>query len=131
MSATTSGALKAHIEGLGLNMPAYRDRPPAEAAYPHVTIHEAIVITRERSGDQGDPNAHRAVTELAQVDLWQKVGAESYTLPEALIAGIDGAQLPTAPQRVYGCTVDSMTRLLEIETQLVHHAITVRLRRDL
>lgn len=140
MSATFSNALKARIESLGLSLTAYRDRAPAGTARPYVTISEGISTVRERHGDEGSSTAHRAATELVQVDLWDNWRAdashatgvaESYTLPGALIRGIDGADLTTAPKRVYGCTVDSSVRLVEEDQNLVHHAITVRLRRDL
>lgn len=137
MSATTAGALKACIEGLSLSLTAFRDQAPADATLPYVVVHEGVSRSREAHGDQGDPNAHRAVTELVQVDLWQAWRnedgslAESYTLAEALVAGIDGAPLATAPKRVYGCTVDGSVRLVERDENLVHEAITVRLRRDL
>lgn len=145
MSASTSGALKALIESLGLSLSAYRDRAPTTevdgvtipAARPNVTISEALSITDDGHGRDAD-----AVTELVQVDLWQRLdGAENYsgrstdpveslTLADALRNGLHGAQLSTAPTRAYGVVVDQMVRLVEDDTGIVHHALTVRIRRN-
>ena len=132
MSATIAGALKAHIETLGLNVVAYRDQAPTEQTGHYIVIHEGISTVRET--DQGD--AH-AATELVQVDYFQPWRASDGSLAEnpastaALITGIQGAQLATAPKRVYGCLVDSSQRFVEHDTNRVHEAITVRIRRNL
>lgn len=137
MSATLSGALKAGIEALGLGLSAYRDEAPSDATRPYVTLHEGISRTREQHGDQGDADAHGAATELVQASLWQdwrdETGAliEQPGLAEDLVAGINGLALATAPRRVYSCTVDDSQRFLEDESNTVHEAITVRIRRDL
>jgi hypothetical protein len=137
MAATTAGALKAYLEAQGLGLAVFRDDAQTGQALPYATVTEAVTVTADGAGDTGDTGAARYVTELAQVDLWQTwraengAIAESYTLPGAIVRCLQGAQLTSAPTRVYGCTVDSMVRLLERDTNLVHHAVTVRIRRAL
>ena len=138
MAASSSGALKAKIEALGLSLSAYRDNPPEGQALPYVTIHEWISVTTDESGDNGDGATGR---ELVQVDLWQqyrdpttKALTESYTLAGDLAQGLHGAQLANVgDSRVYGCRVRDAVRLLEPdgENKVVHHAITVELSRVL
>lgn len=131
MAATTAGALKSRLEGLALGVPVFRDRAPEGHALPYVTITEAVSVVHD--DNQYDAST---VTELAQVDVWQPwknpAGAvvESYSLPGAVRAGMAGTSLPAAPTHVYGVTVDSAVRLLEAELNIVHHAITVRIRRN-
>lgn len=132
MSATISGALKARIEALSLGIPAYRDQAPTQQNPPFAVIHEGVSTVRDT--DQGD--AH-AATELVQVDLFQTwrddTGAlvESAALTQSLITGLHGSALSTAPKRVYGCLFDSSQRFVELDTNLVHEAISLRLRRNL
>lgn len=135
MAASLGGAIKQLIEGAGLGLSAYRDdlgpgTPPAR----YCTISEAVSVTTERLGDDGrdDP-----VTELVQVDLWQPWRAqaegdpaEDYALPGRLYDALHGCRLTGAPTLVRSCTVDSMVRLVERDSNLVHHALTLRIRRE-
>lgn len=135
MSATSSAALKAHIESLGLGLSAHRDVAPEDTALPYVTIHERITLDTDDSGDNGaDPTG----TETVQVDLWQtwrnadKTRAESLTLADSLHAGLHGAALANVgSNRVYGCRVDRSVRQFERDNNLVHTSFDVELRRAL
>lgn len=135
MAATTSGALKALIESLGLGLAAYRDDAPEGQAKPYATIREQIAVLPDESGTPWDSPG---VRETAQVDLWQQwrdpatqAVTESYSLPRALMLGLHGATLNGHPQHTYGLIARSMLRLPEEENNIVHHAITVELVRDL
>lgn len=147
MAATTAGALKAYIEGLGLGLVAYRDAAPSRpdpsgrripsAAFPFVTVREAIALALNADGDLSDPAATVSGRELVQVDLWQswrdaggKATVESATLPAALAKRLRGARLvPVGTSVVYGITGVSVARLLEEESNVVHHAITCTVHR--
>lgn len=137
MSATTAGALKALLEAAGLGVSVHRDAAPDGAVMPYITVSEGLATTPLQHGDVGDAAADTAVAELAQVDVWQawrtpeKANAESYTLVPAVVKALHGAKLPTAPTVVHGMTVDSSVRLLERDSNTVHQAITVRIRRRL
>lgn len=147
MAASTGGALKALVEGLGLGLSAYRDMPPgntdgSDLPRPYVTIIEGIHVLPDPMED-GTPTT---AVETAQVDLWQDWRdinpasvtygqlLESYTLAPALIKGLHlkrMASIGTPAQLVYIVRVTGSVRLLEMEENTVHHALTVEVNREL
>lgn len=149
MAASLAGAIKAHIESQSLGIPVFRDEAPKGQSYPYVTIQEGVAINEELSANAyaGD----HAVVETVQVNLWlqrhnQATNAitESYTLPNALARALDGSGLPQAPMKVYGMKVIGVQRLIPMtrpldqpkgtpieRSGLVHHAITVQVKRNL
>lgn len=137
MAASTAGALKAYIEGLGLGVPAYRDDRPKGQEVPFIQISEDISTVPDGVFNAyDDPEGH--VSELVQVDYFQRrrhptTGAtvESNTIPDALMKALNGCQLPAAPKHVSGVQVVSRNRLVERENNVVHHAFTVQVRRVL
>lgn len=137
MAANTANAIKAYIETLGLGVSVYRDRAPINIAPPYITVVEAISVTPERAFNSFD-DAEKHVVELAQVDVWQAWHdasgygiAESYTLADAVAKALDGALPTSPPTRVMGMRLTGMVRLLEPEQNIVHHALTVEVRRTL
>lgn len=134
MPSTTTGALKVKIESLGLGIPAYRDAAPEGHALPYVRIIEAISTVPDPMED----HALGTGTELVQIDLFQAwrdashAPLENYTLPGALLAGLEGAQIGNVgSKRVYTVLVRNMRRLLEEDNNIVHHVIDVDLKREL
>jgi hypothetical protein len=136
VSLTTANALKAWIEAGGLGVTVYRDRPPEGTAYPYVTVHEGISEV-----PSGTDNAFCAddftIVEQVQVSLWQQwkdkasnAVTESYTLAAALRRLLNGAQLATAPTRVFGVRVTNRVRALDVDNDVVHDALTVDIDRD-
>lgn len=156
MAASTAGAVKAYVEGLGLSLPAYRDGAPTKqvtqpdgtvvtvitAPYPHLVIQEGIGYSPDRSGDYGDQSAVHTVTELVQCDLYQlarartdaapgSVNTESYPLHGALVSKLHGARLvPVGTQHVDGCRVVGGRRW-PIADNVVRHTIDLEIRREL
>lgn len=115
-----------------------------------MSIQEGISLVDEPTANAyaGD---HAAV-ELVQVNLFMQLHSpntsavtESYTLPDALHRALNGGRLPTAPTKVYGMKVVGRTRVLgmtrpkhvspnapaRLPNGLVHHAITVQVKRNL
>lgn len=139
LAASTGGALKQALEGAGLGVPAFRDRAPKDQAYPYITVAEELTLTRLVRPDAGD--------ELVQVDLWQlarwpagtvKDGndvagkvAEDSDLVRRLQAFLRSCELPAAPLLTYRATLEASVRLTEPDNNLVHHALTVRVHREL
>lgn len=117
MSATTSGALKAHIEGLGLHLSVFRDAAPPDQPLPFAVVQESISNVPERDGDYGDHEVSHGTAEEAQVSLFQQWrttdgrAAENYRLADTLVAMLHGAQLRDAPTRVYGVRVNGRVRV--------------------
>jgi hypothetical protein len=121
MSATTGGALKAHLESFARGVPWYRDRAPQDAVLPFGIIQEAISVVPLAMGDTTDQTAERVVQEEAQVTLYQVwrgadgKPAEQYPLAEAIYKDLQGARLATHPKQVSGVKVTGMVRRLEVD----------------
>lgn len=141
MSMTSSGALKEIIEAAGLSVSAYRDALPQLANMPCVTIDENVATSQERHGDTGDPAGHPGEAEQLFVHLWELwrnadgKPAERYQLIGGLKRALRIAPPFTygpdaAPTRVYGLRLDGHARIVEEEANVVHHTITVTMRRD-
>ena len=135
MAASLGGSLKHLIEASGLGLPVYRDDAGAAVTGPvWVTVTEGFSTNTVALGDAGDADA---ITDLLQADLWQPWRAknpgdpaEDYTLADRLYGVIHGATLPNPPMLVRSCTVDSYPRFVERDSNLVHHAFTVRIARE-
>src|SRR5687768_1064682 len=103
MAASTAGAIKAYIEGLGLGVPAYRDDKPPGQEPDYIEVHEDISTVPDGLFNAfDDPEGH--VSELVQVDYYQRrrnpvtgAAVESYTIPDALTKALNGCRLPAAP----------------------------------
>jgi hypothetical protein len=138
VAASTAGALKAYIESLGLSLAVYRGKKPeAEKVARWVEVTEDISTVPDGVFNAfDDPDGH--VSELAGVDLYQRrmnpatgANAESYTLPDALTKALNGARLVSAPTHVVGVTVVGRNRVPDPDTNVVHHALTVQIKRTL
>jgi hypothetical protein len=135
VSLTTGAALKALVESLSLGIPAFRGQAPKDQVLPYVTVTEEINLTPDGLEDGGPGTA----VETAQVDLWQRwhdqtSGAisENYTLAPSLRKGLHGkrtALIGTAV--VYMVRVAGSIRLEDTEADMVRHAITVEVNREL
>lgn len=132
--ATIATALKAYIETLGLTLPVYVDVQPNGINPPYGLVATARPLTPEGAED----GKVGAVSELALVDVylpWRdsttgKV-TESATIADALVLGLSGSQLSEPPKRVYGVEVIDCQRLPDEEANVVHLALSVRIRRSI
>ena len=138
MSARTATAVKAHLEGLGLGIPWYADRAPPGKTPPFgVVVELPQGGVPDGHGDFGDPDADEALTELAQVDVVQRIRdsagrlADDPALPDLVAQGLRGARLPTAPWHVYGVHLDIVGPRQEISPNVAQTSITIRVRRAL
>lgn len=137
MAANTANAIKTLLEAQGLGVGVFRDRRAPNAPLPYITIREDISTAPDGAWNAyDDPERH--VSELVQVDIWQRRQdpasddmVESYTLPDAVMKALHGVKLPAAPKLVSGCQVVSRNRIVEFETNTVHTALTVQVRRIL
>lgn len=135
MAATISGALKLHIESLGLGLVAYRDTAPTDAPDRYCVITEGIAIVPALLGDNGEDDA---VVETVQVDLYEpwrnpddaREMAENYETQRALEQGLRAFQPTDLPMRVHGVRGVSRTRQLQTADNLVRNIYTVEVRRD-
>lgn len=142
MAATTSGALKALIESLSLNLPAFRDGPREGQACPFAVVTEAVSIGLDKrgNGDYGDPDAPLAIVETATVDIIQNARAkdgaatarnvERYGLAETIAHHLHGRPLPAHPAKVTAVRVTDIDRF-PIKDNRTRTSITVEIHRQL
>lgn len=148
MSATTAGAVKAHLEAAGTGIPWFRDLAPQDQALPFGTIQEGISLTLDRDGDHQDPNATQGVREGAQVTIFQAFrgadgkAAEDFTLVGRVIKALHGTRLVTSPTTTYGVTVRGRVRQPRVDARgstgdasdranIVQDVLTIEIARNL
>lgn len=143
MSGSLAGAVKAHLETLGLGVPVFRDGAPAGQDAPYITVQEGIGLRPELHGDYGDPDAHQGDLEQVQIDVWQPArqlaspgrtsNAEDYDMPghvrRSLTGTLGGRSFGSPARRIYGSRVVAGQRL-PISDNIVRHTYTVEIRRD-
>lgn len=142
MAATTSGAVKARVESLGLNVPVFRDGPREGQACPFVVVTEAVStgLDTNGNGDYGDPDAPIQIVETVTVDLIQNArvktsastaaNTERYGLAETIAHALHGHPLPAHPAKVTAVRVTDLDRF-PIQNNLVRTSITVLIHREL
>lgn len=141
MAATTSGAVKAYVESLGLNVPVFRDGPRPDQAPPYCVVTEGINagLAPNGNGDWGDPNAPVEIIENITVDLVQHArikdgtgtrNAERYGLAETIGHRLNGATLPAHPAPVTAVRLQDIDRI-PIADNIVRHAIHITVTRRL
>ncbi|MEV6313364.1 hypothetical protein AB0M10_32845 [Streptomyces sp. NPDC051840] len=142
MAATTSGAIKARLEGLQFGVPVFRDGPRDGQAPPFVVVTELdfVGLDSRGNGDFGDPDAGIQIVETATVDLVQtarsKTGGttaknvERYGLAEAIAHALHGHALPAHPAKVTAVRVTGMDRF-PIANNRIRTSITVQIHRAL
>ncbi|MGW6598501.1 hypothetical protein [Streptomyces sp. NPDC055036] len=141
MAATTSGAVKAYLEGLAFGVPVFRDGPRPGQAEPYIVVTEAVStgLDGPGNGDFGDPAAEINIVETVTVDLIQrariKIGgttrnAERYGLAEAIAHALHGCRLTAHPALVHAVRVQDIDRF-PINDNRTRSSITVIIRRQL
>ncbi|NUS76709.1 MAG: hypothetical protein HOV70_10980 [Streptomyces sp.] len=141
MAATTSGAIKARLEGLQFGVPVFRDGPREGQAPPFIVVTEALGISMDTgNGDFGDPNAELAIVEKAAVDLIETArtkhtagtarAVERYGLAEAIAHALHGHALPAHPAKITAVRVTDIDRF-PIADNRVRASITLAIHRVL
>ncbi|MFD1832406.1 hypothetical protein ACFSJS_22560 [Streptomyces desertarenae] len=141
MAATTEGAIKARLEGLGFGVPVFRDGPREGQDPPFIVVEQQSITTNPAAaGDFGDPAAEITVTEILTVDLIERArvkasprvarNAQRYGLAEAIAHALHGCRLPAAPTPVTAVRVRDLDRF-PIADNRVRSSITVEIHRPL
>ncbi|MFH9368071.1 hypothetical protein ACH4K8_20615 [Streptomyces anulatus] len=141
MAATTSGAIKARLEGLQFGVPVFRDGPREGQACPFIVVTEALSVGMDTAnGDFGDPDAELTIIEKAAVDLVETArtkatagtarATERYGLAEAIAHALHGHALPAHPAKVTAVRVTDIDRF-PIKDNRVRTSITVQIHRVL
>lgn len=141
MAATTEGAIKAFLEGLGSGVPAFRDGPRDGQAPPFWVVEQQdVTVNAVAAGDFGDPNAEINVVEILTIDLIEtariKTGpkttknAQRYGLAEVTARALHGCRLPAAPGPITAVRFRDIDRF-PIADNRVRSSITVEVHRPL
>jgi hypothetical protein len=141
MALSTSGAIKAYLEGLSFHVPVFRDGPREGQAEPYIVVQEGTPAGLDTgNGDFGDPTAEINIVETIVVDLVQRARVktgerttkvtERYGLAEAIGHALHGCTLPAHPAKVTAVRLDDIDRI-PIADNKVRHSITIRVHRVL
>jgi len=141
MAATTSGAIKARLEGLQFGVPVFRDGPRPGQAPPFIVVTEALGIALDTgNGDFGDPDAEVGIVETAAVDLIEYArtkenavkarAMERYGLAETIARALHGHGLPAHPAKVTAVRATEIDRF-PISNNRVRASIKVLIHRTL
>lgn len=154
MAASTSGAVKAYLEGptaMGgaqIGVPVYRDQAPANAQLPYLVVSEAQTIVPDTLED----GVASTVREHITVDVWMAWKnlttapinnvapggvLESYALPGAVGRALQGSRLlgsgnGAPPTTVYAALVHNIgPRIVAQDENVVHVPMWVEILRNL
>ncbi|KOG84479.1 hypothetical protein ACZ90_03020 [Streptomyces albus subsp. albus] len=141
MAATTSGAIKARLEGLQFGVPVFRDGPREKQSPPFIVVTEALGISMDTAnGDFGDPDTPLVIVEKAAVDLIETArtkatagtarATERYGLAEAIAHALHGHGLPAHPAKVTAVRVTDIDRF-PISDNRIRASITLAIHREL
>lgn len=119
---TLGGEIKGLVDGAGTTLTqTYRaGHVPDDAALPYASFLDPIADVPALSGDARTLARRRTV----QVDVWTDEGVAADTIIDAVVAALDGAEVPSGIRlRVIDVVLVPGP---EAEEDIVHHAITVQ-----
>ena len=118
-SAVRTKLTSASLTNVGTKV--YRDFAPDEIAMPFVTFVSDVARVPVLEAD----GVVKARQQTMAVDLWQQLSSESVGLIEEVIAAIDGAELTGVDKTVFQCKVTDVNRMVELDTDVCHHSVTL------
>lgn len=127
MPNTVGGGLRDLIINDGVvSGRVWADRAPEKPTFPYVTIIDAISTAPALEGD----SAILALQRLAQVDLWQRGGAEDDQAVRSVFDSLNGAKVTLTSGGRFRIRVQDTQRIFEPDTNIVHHAFTLGIKHD-
>jgi hypothetical protein len=118
-SAVRTKITDASLTNVGTKV--YRDFAPDEIALPFVTFISDVARVSILEGD----GIVKARQQTMAVDLWQSLTDESVGLIEELLTALDGVALTGVDKTVFNCKVTDVSRLVELDTDICHHSVTL------
>lgn len=110
--------LAANLDGItGI----FRDFAPPNTAKPYITYSDELRNMPELIGD-GFVKARRR---MVQFDLWQDRANENTSLIDAMVTALDGLGQFDSDVYVYRLRVSDIQRIVSLEDNVVHHAVTL------
>lgn len=99
----------------------FRDFAPPNTAKPYITYSDELRNVPAMIGDGVVATRLRMV----QFDLWQDRASEDTSLVDQMVAALDGIGAFDSSTFVFRLRVSDIQRLVSLEDNVVHHALTL------
>ena len=99
----------------------FRDFAPPSTEKPYITYSDELRNVPELIGDGFVKTRRRMV----QFDLWQNRQSEDTSLIDAVVSALDGAGQFDDGTYVFRLRVSDIQRMVSLEDNVVHHALTL------
>ena len=99
----------------------FRDFAPPSTEKPYITYSDELRNVPELIGDGFVKTRKRMV----QFDLWQNRQSEDTSLIDAVVSALDGAGQFDDGTYVFRLRVSDIQRMVSLEDNVVHHALTL------
>jgi hypothetical protein len=121
--ASIGGSIRGVL--LNANLPGvtgiFRDFAPPNTAKPYITYYDELRNVPALIGDGVVSTRLRMV----QFDLWQDRANENTDLIDLLVVALDGIGAFDSGTFVYRLRVSNIQRMISLEDNVVHHAVTL------
>ena len=121
--ASIGGSIRTVILNAGITgvTGIFRDFAPPSTEKPYITYSDELRNVPELIGDGFVKTRRRMV----QFDLWQNRQNEDTSLVDAVVAALDGAGQFDDGTYVFRLRVSDIQRMVSLEDNVVHHALTL------
>jgi len=121
--ASIGGSIRTIIINAGLTgvTGIFRDFAPPSTEKPYITYSDELRNVPELIGDGFVKTRRRMV----QFDLWQNRQNEDTSLVDSLVSALDGAGQFDDGTYVFRLRVSDIQRMVSLEDNVVHHALTL------
>jgi hypothetical protein len=99
----------------------FRDFAPPNTAKPYITYSDELRNVPEIIGDGLVKTRRRMV----QFDLWQDRASENTSLIDSMVTALDGLGQFDSDVYIYRLRVSDIQRIVSLEDNVVHHALTL------
>lgn len=121
--ASIGGSIRTVL--LSANLPGvtgiFRDFAPPNTAKPYITYSDELRNVPAMIGD----GVVSARLRMVQFDLWQDRASEDTSLVDQMVTALDGIGAFDSGTFVFRLRVSDIQRLVSLEDNVVHHALTL------
>lgn len=121
--ASIGGSIRSVL--INANLPGitgiFRDFAPPNTAKPYITYYDELRNVPSMIGDGTVATRLRMV----QFDLWQDRANEDTSLVDQMVTALDGIGAFDSGTFVYRLRVSNIQRMVSLEDNVVHHALTL------
>jgi hypothetical protein len=121
--ASIGGSIRTILVNAGITgvTGIFRDFAPPSTEKPYITYSDELRNVPELIGDGFVKTRRRMV----QFDLWQNRQNEDTSLVDSLVSALDGAGQFDDGTYVFRLRVSDIQRMVSLEDNVVHHALTL------